>query len=297
MTGRLRSPRGAVSLLQLLIALGLALSAAFAGGIYFALQYRRNAGRTSAVATRRGTPRYPSRSAAPPPPPAEPRGENAAPSGNASLRFRFSWNGAPLPPNAPVPKLSLVRADERGVYRFRISADQTAVTREGAEASGLAPGRYLLYADASNRRREPGSWWYGGALADPILIPGPSDLEIPLLRIMSVLQPPDDPSKTRDRSRKWEDLPVLPRPLEFSWRPLVPNAVYEVEIGKLDLERHSFRPGAAQRLTTTGTSVKLDLPPSEKPWVYAFEVYASVDGRRIGRTFFQSEDNWLYEFR
>ena len=114
---------------------------------------------------------------------------------------------------------------------------------------------------------------------------------------MSVVKPADDPAKTRNHSRKWEDLPALPRPLEFSWEPMIPNAVYEVEIGKVDTERHSFSPGAARKITTTDTSVRLELPTSERHWAYAFEVYATVDGRRIGRTYFQSEANWLYEFR
>ena len=170
MIRRLRSRRGP-SPPSILLALGLALGAAFAGGIYFACNTAKN---PSGRPRPHPADRFPLLRQERPIPSGGSPLENP-PSGNASLRFRFSWNGPPAA-RRPGRKITIMRADERGGYRYKIrpAGDRRPGT---ADAAGL-PGRYLLYADAfTGRRREPGSFWSGTGLSTPILIPGPSEME------------------------------------------------------------------------------------------------------------------------
>lgn len=281
---------GAVSLLHLLLALGLALLAAFGGGVYFALEYRRQAKQAVPPSRRSAGSRLGRQTPPVQPPPAEQPGAHR-------LRISFTWNGDALPEDAPPATATMSRADAGGVYRLRVLSRQLRPDLTGITAEGLHAGRYLLQVYLHKGARGPGSYWYGTEIADPIIVPGPSEITIPLIKIMRILSPADDTGRRRDNRRNWDAVPVLPRPLAFAWEPVADGASYEVAIGKVDVMRHAYIEGAALRRITAETSLQVDLPPAERPWVYAFHVYASKDGRRIGRPWFRSESNWNYEFR
>lgn len=217
--------------------------------------------------------------------------------------------GEAVPESAPVPEpvapVAPVVAEGRLLFDGKPFADAAApgplfwFRNEGTKAiekpeveyaagafviRGLRPGRYGMSVridlDLANPNIFPGDLnaWAEFAVGAG----GPVRLELPLRRVLHLLQPVDNSVVIRG----WE-VPCgagnpTRSPVVFAWEPLAIAASYNVSVDRIDCRRGA---ASAERIFTSSSTeawVKVELSPSRAGECYSFRLTARRENQPVG---------------
>lgn len=198
----------------------------------------------------------------------------------AAIEMRLRLDGKPFGGTGqPAPRFWLRNETTKAVEQPKIAWEGDAYT-----IRDVAPGRYGLSVridlNAENPSRFPGdldAWKQFTVEAG-----SPASIEVPLRRIIRLLQPSDTGAVLPGWEAPCGSGNVHPGQLVFAWEALPVTASYQVRVERLACDRGYAAAGTVFSRTTGDSWIKVELPPSAEGECYSLRLTARVGEEPAG---------------